>query len=203
MTLIRSIDCADAGEKRSPWSSPLEALGGVETRSIALGLEVADAMLKAAEVGLLMSTPTCPGKYLVLVTGTVAAVRAAVEAGSAAARDSLVDMTVIPSVHPQVVPALSAAVDVTDVASLGVIETFSMTAALRAGDQAVKSAAVTLVEIRLGRALAGKAFVILTGEVSAVRAAVAAGVKAVEDQALILATTVIPTPHPALLEKLW
>jgi len=154
-------------------------------------------------VGLLMSAPTCPGKYLILVVGTVAAVRAAVEAGTVTAKDSLVDSTVIPSLHPQVIPALQAVADVTDVEALGVIETFSMAAALRAADSAVKAASVSLVEIRLGRGLAGKAFVILTGEVAAARAAVAAGLKAVEDQQMVLATTVIAAPHPALLDKLW
>jgi len=203
MTLIRSIDCGDGRAGLGAVSVPLEALGAVETRSIALGIEAADAMCKAADVGLLMSAPTCPGKYLILVVGTVAAVRAAVEAGTKTAKDSLVDSTVIPSLHPQVVPALQAVADVTDVAAVAVIETFSMAAALRAADSAVKAASVSLVEVRLGRGLAGKAFVILTGEVSAARAAVAAGLKAVEDQQMVLATTVIAAPHPALLDKLW
>jgi microcompartment protein CcmL/EutN len=42
----------------------------------------------------------------------------------------------------------------------------------------------------------------LTGHVSAVRQAVAAGVKALSDEAMLLATTVIPSPHPELVEKL-
>lgn len=182
--------------------SRLEAVGCVETRSIALGIEVADAMVKAAEVELQLATPTCPGKYLVVVSGTVAAVRSAVEIGARTARDTLTDQTVIPSVHPQVVPALSALTDATEIQALGVLETFTMPAALVAADQAVKSAQVKLIEIRLGRGLAGKAFVILTGEVAAVRAAIAAGIKILADQALILASTVIPSPHPGLIDKL-
>jgi microcompartment protein CcmL/EutN len=89
-----------------------------------------------------------------------------------------------------------------ELSALGVLETFSMCAALRAADEAVKSADVRLLEIRLGRGLAGKAFVLLTGEVSAVRAAASAALATIEEQALVLATTVIPSPHPALLEKL-
>ncbi len=201
MSVIRTIDCHEGG---GVWSARggLEAVGALETRSVALGIEAADAMLKAAEVDLLMSSPTCPGKYLVIVSGTVAAVRAAVEAGQPVAADSLVDHTVIPSVHPQVVPALSALSPADELSALGVLETFSMCAALRAADEAVKSADVRLLEIRLGRGLAGKAFVLLTGEVSAVRAAASAALSTIEEQALVLATTVIPSPHPALLEKL-
>jgi microcompartment protein CcmL/EutN len=169
---------------------------------VALGVEAADAMVKAAEVDLLMASATCPGKYLVIVAGAVAAVRASVAAGRPVAADSLVDHTVIPSVHPQVVPALSAMSPAEEPRALGVLETFSMCAGLRAADEAVKSADVQLLEIRLGRGLAGKAFVLLTGEVSAVRAAASAALTAIDEQALVLATTVIPAPHPALLDKL-
>jgi len=201
MSVIRTIDCTD-GDGGWTGQGRVEAIGCVETRSIALGMEAADAMLKAAEVELLMSSPTCPGKYLVIVAGAVAAVRASVEAGRPVAQDSLVDYTVIPSVHPQVVPALSALSHVEAIRALGVLETFSMSAALRAADEAVKSADVALMEIRLGRGLAGKAFVLITGEVAAVRAASAAALKTIEDQALVLATTVIPSPHPDLVSKL-
>lgn len=178
------------------------AVGILETRSVALGIEAADAMLKAAQVDLLLSMPTCPGKYLVVVTGQVAAVRAAVEAGVPVARSSLVDHTVIPSVHPSVVPALSAMSPVGEVKALGVMETFSMAAAVRAADEAVKSADVHLLEIRLGRGLAGKAYVIITGEVAAVRAATQAALSSIREEALVLATTVIPSPHPGLVDKL-
>ena len=165
------IDCADGGVIPPAAWNPVEAIGTVESRSIALGIEAADAMAKAAEVSLMLASPTCPGKYLIVVTGEVAAVRSAVEAGRGVCADSLVDYTVIPSVHPQVIPALGAVSHVESLGALGILETFSMTAALRAADQAVKSADVQLVEIRLGRGLAGKAFVIVTGEVAAVRAA--------------------------------
>lgn len=202
MSLIGSIDCAGVGAMWTGGKDAPEALGGLETRSVALGIEAADAMLKAAEVDLLMASPTCPGKYLILVTGTVAAVRAAVEAGRPVAADSFVDELVLPSVHPQVIPALAAMTRLDEVAALGILETFSMTGALRAADQAVKAADVRLVEIRLGRGLGGKAFVVVTGEVAAVRAATQAALTAIADQALVLAVTVIPSPHPALVDKL-
>ncbi len=178
------------------------ALGFVETRSIARGMEVADAMAKTADVDLRIAMPTCPGKYLVAVSGLVAAVRQAVEAGVRTASDTLTDHTVIPSVHEDVVPALGAVSSVDQVESLGVIETFTMPAAVIAADQAVKTAQVRLLEVRLGRGLAGKAFVVLTGQVAAVRAAVAAGAKAVSEQALVLGTTVIPSPHPQVVEHI-
>jgi microcompartment protein CcmL/EutN len=180
----------------------VESLGCLETRSIALGIEAADHMVKAAEVDLMIAMPTCPGKYLIAVSGQVAAVSASVDAGMEPAGDSLVDYTVIPSVHPQVVPALTAVSDPSITGAVGVIETFSMCASVKAADEAVKSADVHLVEIRLGRGLAGKAFVLITGEVASVRAAILAAVTSLQEEALLIATTVIPSPHPALMEKI-
>ncbi len=178
------------------------AVGCVESSSIAHGMEAADAMLKAAQIQLLTANPICPGKYLTLVGGRVAEVTAAVAAGAQVAADTLVDETVIPNLHPQVLEALSATTFPEDIQAIGVIEAFSMAAIVVAGDEAVKAAAVTLLEIRLGRALGGKGTLVLTGEVSAVRAAVNAGMRAGQDQGLMLGSTVIPSPHPDLIESL-
>jgi len=178
------------------------AIGMVETSSVARGLEAADAMLKAARVQLLLSSPVCPGKYVVLVGGQVAEVGAAVQAGSRVAADSLVDETVIPRVHPQLLAAFTATTRAGPPAAIGLIETFSLAAAVSAGDQAAKSARVDLLEIRLARALGGKAYVLLTGEVAAVRAAVQAGQQEARRHGLLLSSTVIPSPHEDLLDKL-
>jgi len=57
------------------------AIGLIELTSIAAGYLVADAMLKAAEVELILSRTICSGKYMVLVGGDVAGVTSSVEAG--------------------------------------------------------------------------------------------------------------------------
>ena len=178
------------------------AIGCLESSSIARGIEAADAMLKAARVRLLACNPVCPGKYVVLVGGLVAEVQAAVRAGETVAADTLTDAIVIPNVHPQVLEAFSAATAFEKVEALGMIETFSIPSAVLAGDQAVKSARVDLLEIRLARALGGKAYVLFTGEVAAVQAALEAGAKAGGQNGLLLGTTLIPSPHPDLVQKL-
>lgn len=179
-----------------------QAVGCVETSSLARGLEAADAMLKAADVTLLAANPVCPGKYIVLVGGHVAEITASVAAGEAVAADTLVDRLVIPNIHPQVLQAFTATTDPGDIQALGMIETFSVVAAIIAGDEAVKAAQVNLLEIRLARALGGKAFTLLTGEISAVRAAVEAGNRAAREQGLLLGFTIIPSPHPDLIPSL-
>ena len=58
-----------------------KAIGLVEIKSIPIGIETADEMLKAANVELIMANPICPGKYMILITGDVGAVKSSVESG--------------------------------------------------------------------------------------------------------------------------
>ena len=57
------------------------ALGMVEFNSIAVGIEAADAMLKVSQVELITAKTICSGKYIAIVRGDTAAVRASVEEG--------------------------------------------------------------------------------------------------------------------------
>lgn len=198
----RLFQCGGGADWIDPGGGGPLAVGCVETSSIARGIEAADAMCKAAQVRLLMSGSVCPGKYLSVAGGLVAEVAASVQAGVRAGADTLVDSIVIPNVHPQVLLAFTASTAPEAVGAIGVIETFSLPAAVVGGDAAVKSARVDLLEIRLARALGGKGYVLLTGEVAAVGAAVEAGAAAARAQGLLLGTSVIPAPHPDLVRKL-
>ena len=66
----------------------MEALGMIETYGLVPSIEAADAMLKAAEVRLLDRTFVKGGLVTITVTGDVAAVKASVDAGAAAAAPS-------------------------------------------------------------------------------------------------------------------
>ena len=81
-----------------------EALGLVETRGFVGAIEAADAMVKAANVRLIGKEKTGSGLVTVMVRGDVGAVKAAVEAGSEAARrvGELVSVHVIPRPHSDI-----------------------------------------------------------------------------------------------------
>ena len=51
-------------------------IGYIELNSIAKGVEAADTVLKAADTELLLAKPCCPGKFQILFSGEVAAVKA-------------------------------------------------------------------------------------------------------------------------------
>ncbi len=178
------------------------SIGLIELTSIAAGFQVADAMLKTAEVEIVLSRTICSGKYMVLIAGDVAAVTASVEAGCAAGRGSVIDSFVIPNVHAAVFPAIAGTSKVDLLEALGIVESFSVASLIEAADAAVKSARVELIEIRLAMALGGKAFLTLTGEVAAVQAAVDAGAAVVSEKGLLVNKVVIAQPRPELLSEI-
>lgn len=180
----------------------MKAIGMVEYNNIPSGIYAADAMLKAAEVQLLTAQSVCAGKYIAVVGGDVAPVRASVEAACSVMPGMLVDSMVIPSVDPQVMTAINACSEIEYVGAVGIIETFSLVAAILSADAAVKAANVQLIEIRLGRGLGGKSFVTMTGLVAAVEAAVRAGTAVEEVQGLITSSVVIPSPAKELIGSL-
>ena len=79
-----------------------EALGMIETRGLVALIEASDAMVKAANVTVVGYEKIGSGYATVLVRGDVAAVRAATDAGAAAARrvGELISVHVIPRPHP-------------------------------------------------------------------------------------------------------
>jgi ethanolamine utilization protein EutM len=82
----------------------LQALGMIETRGLVASIEAADAMLKAANVVLVGTEKIGSGLVSVMVRGDVGAVKAAVEAGSAAAErlGEIIAVHVIPRPHTDV-----------------------------------------------------------------------------------------------------
>ena len=81
-----------------------DALGMIETKGFVAMVEAADAMVKAAKVELVGYEKTGGGFVTAIVRGDVAAVKAATDAGAAAARrvGELVSVHVIPRPHANV-----------------------------------------------------------------------------------------------------
>ncbi len=81
----------------------MQALGLIETKGLVAAIESADAMLKAAEVRLLEKTYVGGGLVTIMVCGDVGAVKAATDAGAAAAQrvGELLSVHVIPRPHQE------------------------------------------------------------------------------------------------------
>jgi microcompartment protein CcmL/EutN len=175
-------------------------IGMLELCSVARGVEVADAVLKEAAVEMLCATPVHPGKYVMLFTGPVQDVRASARRGAELAGSDLVDQLIIPQIHEQVVPMLrrkggriNGQLD-----AVGVIETTTVASSIVAADVALKTASVDLIDLRIANGLGGKSFFVLTGEVSDLRSAIAAGASQASSSGQLAREVVIPRPHPEL-----
>ena len=175
------------------------SIGIVEFSSIAKGMLATDAMLKAAAVDLIMARTICPGKYIALIGGDVAAVQASAETGVSIGAEAVVDHIILASVHPAVFPAITATAEVRKRGALGIIESFSVASLVEAADACAKAAAVELIEIRIAMALGGKAFVTMTGEVGAVDAAVEVGASLIAARGALVNKAVIPSPREELM----
>lgn len=173
-----------------------KSIGLIELSSVAAGFAVADTMLKAGNVRLLLSRSICSGKYMVLIGGDTAAVEAAVESGATAANGCLIDSFTIANLHPDVFIALGRTTPAEPNGALGILESFNVATLIQAADAAAKAAAVTLLEVRLAMALGGKAFCTMTGDVGSVQSAVAAGRRVIAAAGVLVNAVVISRPHP-------
>ena len=177
------------------------ALALIDFSSIAVGIQAADAMVKRAELDLIRAGTVQPGRYLVLIGGSVAEVQESLAAGRDVGADAVLDDVFLPHVHPDVVAAIAGGrvPDVTD--ALGVVETATVASAIHAADAGIKGADVRLVEVRLADGLGGKGIVLYAGIVADVEVAVQLGVEVLERPDLLVRQVVIPQLHAEMWEN--
>lgn len=178
------------------------AIGMVEFISIARGIYAADQMVKVSDVEICTAGTTCPGKYIAIVHGDVAAVENSVEVGEKMAGEYLVDSIIIPNVNEQVFPAITGATMPERIQAIGIMESFSLSTMVIAADAILKSAELDPLELRLGTGLGGKAFFTFTGDVAAVETGVEAGTKIADEKGLLVNAEVIPSPSDRLVPSL-
>ena len=178
------------------------AIAVFEFDSIAVGTRAADAMVKKAPINTFRIGTVQPGKYIVLIGGSVAEVDDSRREGLRVGGERVTDEIFLPDGHEQVFTAIGGERRENVGDALGILETSAIPTNVAAADKAVKSAEVTIVEIRLGDGLGGKGITLLTGLVHDVEAAIAAGVAVATKPGVTLYSTVIPIQHGELRERI-
>ena len=176
-----------------------KAIAMVEYLTVATGIQAADTMVKTAEVELIEAEVVCPGKYIVLISGDLSAVRAAVDNSKAQHPNKLIDSFVLGNPHEAIFPAIYGTTEVENPRALGVIETYSAASIIVAADVAAKTSLVDLIEMRIAKGMCGKSYLLMTGEVAAVTAAIEKAKEEVKPKGTFLDSSVIARPS----EKLW
>lgn len=179
-----------------------KAIGFVEIKSIPVGIQTADEMVKAGNVELLVSTAMCPGKYVIIIGGQVGPVKAAMSKAELVSGIYLIDTHILDNIREEVLPAVSGFTTPGKIDAVGAIETISALTAIIAADVAVKAAKVSIVDLRIARGLGGKGYLVITGEVSSVKQAINACLSQMGISGEVTSTAIIPRPHASIVESL-
>ncbi len=179
-----------------------KAIGMVEFNSIARGIYAADQMVKISEVEIVTASSTCPGKYIAIVHGDVAAVEDSVRIGERVAEEFFVDSIVIPNVDSGVFPAITGATMPSEIQAVGIMESFSLATMIICADQILKAAEIEPIELRLGNGLGGKAYFTYTGDVASVKSGTDAGEAIAKEKGLLVNSEVIPSPSELIVPSL-
>ena len=171
-----------------------KAIGIVEYKTVSAGVVAADAMVKTSDISVIEAQTVCPGKYVVIITGDLSAVDAAVNTARVQHGSQLISSFVLGNPHESIFPAIYGATEIEEVSALGVLETYDAASMVVAADEAAKTAIVDLVEIRLARGMCGKSYMMITGEIAAVQAAIERAKQTVGQEGMYLDSSVIAHP---------
>ena len=177
------------------------ALALLELDSIAAGIEAGDAMAKRAPIDVLRAVTDHPGKYLIIVCGAVSDDEEAIAAGREVGASAVLDVVLLPNVHPDLVAAIRGERGSAGGEALGIIETTTVAAVIEAADAGLKGAHVRLLEIRLADDLGGKGYLLFDGTVADVEAAVAIGTERIASSPGLV-QRVIPQLHVEMADNL-
>ncbi len=174
------------------------ALALLEFETIAAGVLASDLMVKQAPIALLRCGTIHPGRFLILVGGSVASTEEAFLAGTRQrnAKQHLTGSVFLGDVHPALHDAVLGTRRDMQGDALALVETRSSPALLGAIDAAIKSTPVMLAEIRLGDDLGGHAFALMSGDLTDAETALSICTERAGDQ--LLAKTLLPRLDPDL-----
>ena len=137
-----------------------------------------------------------------MICGSLSAVKASVEASKTSYGERYIDSFVLGNPHEDIFSAIYGATEPGEVEALGIVETYSAASIIVAADNAAKTADVKLLEIRIAKGMCGKSYLMLTGDVAAVEAAVDNAAKTVGEGGMLLDTAVIPRPDKELWKNI-
>ena len=182
--------------------STFPAITLIEFSSIAAGIAAGDAMVKKAPLDLVKAGTAHSGKYLVLVGGQVAAVEESYSEGMKVGREYLIDDVILPDIHADVLKAILGHKIANKYESLGVIETSTVAANIKAADAAVKGTDVDILEIRLADGIGGHGLTFFGGKVEDIQAAIEIGISRIKEKEKLINKIVIPRIDSLMGEQL-
>jgi len=212
---------ADAAQPQTKRKAA-DALGLLEVKGEAFGCRLLDLAAKSAPLRETYGRFVCPGKMLLFIYGSAAAVQTAIAAAKAItdaevkaeamtmteatatdqtgeAGGMLITSLFLPAVHNSLWPAMTGVTPLSPNymdCGLALVETYSVASVLEAADAMAKAASITLLRIRMASGLSGKGLIVAGGKVADLREAGQAAMKSIGD--MLADLRIIPHPHPEL-----
>lgn len=162
-----------------------KAIAMLEYEHIASGIKVADIISKSAYIEFITLKTVSPGKFVILFTGGLGAVRAALDQAKWNYPQGLLDSFLLGNPHAQVLPAFSGERQPVEVMALGVFETNTVASVVLGADAAAKACNINILRIQIEQNLCGKSFMVIEGGVAEVTEAINCAIRAVGDERVI------------------
>ncbi len=180
------------------------AIGLIELASLHKGFEVLDTVLDMTKVEKLIARTICSGKYIIMVRGEIADVEECIIVAKEQGGFAIVNALMIPNVDEKIFPAIAGTttLDSPVVDGMLIIETFSVAAAIKAADYAVKEADVTLLRIHVAMAIGGKGLIVITGNIDALKSCVVPAEEFLKEDGTLAGYSLITHPHEDVLRDL-
>lgn len=89
-----------------------KAIGMVEYKTVSTGIKAADLIVKTADVQLIQAQTVCPGKFIILFSGDLSAVRVCVDAAEKEYAEGLIDRFVLGNPHESIFKALTCTAEI-------------------------------------------------------------------------------------------
>ena len=137
-------------------------------------------------------------KRQIIFSGELSAVNASIEASKNVHGEKLIDSFLLGNPHESIFPAIYGAVEIKNKRALGVLETFSASSIIVAADEAAKTSDVELIEVRIARGMSGKSYLMLTGDIGAVEAAIKKASAVVGKNGMLLDSSIMANPDEGL-----
>lgn len=178
-----------------------DAFAGLEVHGIARGFVCLDALVKKAKSRICLAATVTPGKFLILLDGSVAEVEESLLEAERIAGDKLIDRFLLPYAHRDLEKSVFGPMHDPGAGAMGIIECTTSCSGIRAADAALKAAEVSLNVIHLSAGIGGKCYFAFSGDLYDVEASVQAAAE-FAGQDRLLGTEVIPNPHPEFVASL-
>lgn len=173
------------------------SVGIIESRSIAVGYEIADTITKNYDVELLKCNTVCPGKFLIVYSSDNQTIKDSIN--NIKHNVEILYTKIISDLHHEIINGLKNKYSKYEYGAIGIIETYNITNGINILNKILKNNNLKLLKLNLGLMIGGKSFFIINGDISSIKNAIKEGINESKEK---INTSLIASPTIELINKL-